>query len=70
MTLAVLREVLPRYGDADVRRQVLVVDKDLTQHHVNNSSGTYSAHLQHLRDYTERRDVSVMRLVLFPVFDQ
>ena len=61
--LPILREVLPRYVDADVGKQVLVVDKDLT--HSHNSSHTYSAHLQHLR-----RDVSAMRLVLFPVFDQ
>ena len=69
--MAVLREVLPRYVDADVSKQVLVIDKDLTQGLISNiSSGTYSAHLQHLRDYTERHDVSATRLVLFPVFDQ
>ena len=46
---------------------MIVVDKDFTQHHI--SSGTYSAHLYHLREYTERRDVSATRLVLFPVLD-
>ena len=68
--MTVLREGLPRYVNADVSQQVLVVDKDLTQHHSSDDSVTYSAHLQHLRDYTERRDVSATRLVLFPVFDQ
>ena len=66
--------MLPRYVNADVSKQVLALDKDLTQGLISScgtgSSHTYSAHLQHLRDYTERRDVSATRLVLFPVFDQ
>ena len=70
LLLDVRREVLPLYVDAEVGKQVIVVDKDLTQDLLTNSSSTYSAHLQHLREYTEHLDVSATRLVLFPVFDQ